>query len=233
MNTRWFNGLHLVFVGSVLVFTTTLVVISCVDNEGGHPSGGWNWFIVAEAVLDAVITLEIGVHLWWAGWSSFFSSWRGYADAFIVAICIGTLVLDRSVVSGEMRGFGSDTSKVCRMLRDIVRMIRMLLFLRWFYDDVRYNVRIQEHIGPNARTPPPATTSTPITCAGRAVVAQTRSGSGPAAAGRSNPPSALWKTPPLWGSIGGSWKVSVAALLRPSSTKSGEDTSYGVLPGSK
>jgi len=119
---------HCVFLLSVALFTLFLITYSLT--LGSETEQQPLWYIVADAALDIIITIEVLFLIWWKGRRSFFQSYAGQIDFTICLFCLVTLILERV---DHLAVPESDLSKAARIARDIVRFLRSIVFWHMFF----------------------------------------------------------------------------------------------------
>jgi len=118
-------GLHIAFLSCSVALLTFLIAMGFISGYTEQEP----WYYILQACFDVVIVLEVLVRMLYFGRDYFKDRWN-YVDLAIVLLCVMATVSENLELFAQVER-EQDTALVLRIVRDILRALRLVVFIRF------------------------------------------------------------------------------------------------------
>lgn len=111
------------------------------------------WFLILEIAADSVIIFETLVKIFYLGKKFWVTHWVYYVEFVLLWVSMGTLALEVLVFNDHntVAGIYEDTLAL-RFSRQIIRFLRLLLFIKWFQRSLMVFMCLKCRVAPSSET---------------------------------------------------------------------------------
>jgi len=132
-HSRTGQALNLVFLLGVIALT---VAVSLFIFFPGHHHENQRalWYDVLQGSLDLFVLIEVLIRWTYYG-RAFLRKWHNYLDLVIIVLCVAATVTEHIQGLRNQR-VEDEFAMGCRISRDVIRILRLVLLMRWLSKSV-------------------------------------------------------------------------------------------------